>query len=130
MPINLPGTLFNKSMKARKEPLIFLPDPLQALTDEQITDNVIEVIFAAQDTTASAPRSSSTLGRIPNSIKPPPKSKSLYLKKKCGDEKLLNWSNTKKMPITARVIQETLRVASILSFTFREVVEDVEYHGL
>ncbi|KAF9604316.1 hypothetical protein IFM89_005897 [Coptis chinensis] len=52
------------------------------------------------------------------------------LKKMCGDEKLLNWSDTKKMPITSRVIQETLRVASILSFTFREAVEDVEYHGL
>ncbi|KAF3603203.1 hypothetical protein F2Q69_00033489 [Brassica cretica] len=33
------------------------------------------------------------------------------------------------MPLTSRVIQETLRVASILSFTFREAVEDVEYEG-
>lgn len=33
------------------------------------------------------------------------------------------------MPITSRVIQETLRVASILSFTFREAVEDVEFEG-
>lgn len=31
--------------------------------------------------------------------------------------------------MTTRVIQETLRVASILSFTFREAVEDVEYEG-
>lgn len=41
----------------------------------------------------------------------------------------LSWGDTKKMPITSRVIQETLRVASILSFTFREAVEDVEYEG-
>ncbi|KAG5589217.1 hypothetical protein H5410_039731 [Solanum commersonii] len=33
------------------------------------------------------------------------------------------------MPMTTRVIQETLRVASILSFTFREAVEDVEFEG-
>lgn len=46
-----------------------------------------------------------------------------------GEEKVLNWTDTKKMPFTTRVIQETLRVASILSFTFREAVEDVEYEG-
>jgi hypothetical protein len=33
------------------------------------------------------------------------------------------------MRMTSRVIQETMRVASILSFTFREAVEDVEYQG-
>lgn len=50
-------------------------------------------------------------------------------KEKSGEEKVLSWADTKKMPITSRVIQETLRVASILSFTFREAVEDVEYEG-
>ncbi|PWZ58850.1 Abscisic acid 8'-hydroxylase 1 [Zea mays] len=33
------------------------------------------------------------------------------------------------MHVTSRAIQETMRVASILSFTFREAVEDVEYQG-
>jgi len=41
----------------------------------------------------------------------------------------LNWSDTKNMLITTRVIQETLRIASILSFTFREAIEDVEFQG-
>lgn len=50
-------------------------------------------------------------------------------KEVCGEEKVLTWADTKKMPITSKVIQETLRVASILSFTFREAVEDVEYEG-
>lgn len=50
-------------------------------------------------------------------------------KEECGEEKFLSWADTKRMPITSRVIQETLRVASILSFTFREAVEDVEYDG-
>lgn len=49
---------------------------------------------------------------------------------KIKDDKALTWADTKKMPITSRVIQETLRVASILSFTFREAVEDVEFEGL
>lgn len=74
MPINLPGTLFNKSMKARKELAQILAQIIstrremkkdhqdllasfmgdkEGLTDEQIADNVIGVIFAARDTTAS-----------------------------------------------------------------------------
>lgn len=46
-----------------------------------------------------------------------------------GEDRILSWADTKKMTITKRVIQESLRVASILSFTFREAVEDVEFNG-
>lgn len=75
MPINIPGTLFHKSMKARKELAQILAKIIstrreskledhndllesfmgdkEGLTDEQIADNVIGVIFAARDTTAS-----------------------------------------------------------------------------
>lgn len=48
--------------------------------------------------------------------------------KQSGDDNL-TWADTKNMPITSRVIQETLRMASVLSFTFREAVEDVEFDG-
>lgn len=50
-------------------------------------------------------------------------------KEESGEKMGLNWSDTKNMPVTSRVIQETLRIASILSFTFREAVEDVEFQG-
>lgn len=50
-------------------------------------------------------------------------------KENSGENKGLNWGDTKKMAVTSRVIQETMRVASILSFTFREAVEDVEFKG-
>ncbi|GAB4834882.1 hypothetical protein Ancab_033149 [Ancistrocladus abbreviatus] len=74
MPINLPGTLFNNSMKARRELaqilskiistrkqskhehsdlLASFTEDKEGLTDEKIADNVIGVIFAALDTTAS-----------------------------------------------------------------------------
>jgi len=74
MPINLPGTLFHKAMKARKELAQILEqiistrrckkqlyndllasfmDEKAGLSDEQISDNIIGVIFAARDTTAS-----------------------------------------------------------------------------
>ncbi|KAH6760844.1 cytochrome P450 [Perilla frutescens var. frutescens] len=183
MPINLPGTLFHKAMKARKELAKILAKILslrretkqthndllgsfmeesEGLTDDQIADNIIGVVFAARDTTASIitwilkylAENPSVLQavtvRISILVKLQTKSQ-LFLanclkngvlsfeqeeqeaimkgKEESGEEKLLNWYDTKKMPITTRVIQETLRVASILSFTFREAVEDVEFNG-
>ncbi|RZS06201.1 hypothetical protein BHM03_00036824 [Ensete ventricosum] len=75
MPINLPGTLFYKAMKARKQLAQIVAkivssrrtqwkteangllgsfmEAKEALTDDQIADNIIGVIFAARDTTAS-----------------------------------------------------------------------------
>lgn len=75
MPVNLPGTLFHQAMKARQELAEILArimdwrrqhidggggllgslmaDAGGGLTDEQIADNVIGVIFAARDTTAT-----------------------------------------------------------------------------
>ncbi|KNA20889.1 hypothetical protein SOVF_048330 [Spinacia oleracea] len=153
MPMNLPGTLFNKSMKARKElaqivaqiissrremnkdhkDLLssFMGDK-ESLTDEQITDNVIGVIFAARDTTASVLTwILKYLAENPSVLQAVTEEQEAIIKdkKQSGEENVICWEDTKKMPLTTRVIQETLRVASILSFTFREAVEDVEYEG-
>ncbi|KAK6158571.1 hypothetical protein DH2020_005885 [Rehmannia glutinosa] len=153
MPINLPGTLFHKAMKARKELSQILAKILslrremkqnhndllgsfmedsEGLSDEQIADNIIGVIFAARDTTASILTwILKFLAENPSVLQAVTEEQEAIMKdkEKCGDEKGLSWADTKKMPITTRVIQETLRVASILSFTFREAVEDVEFNG-
>ncbi|CAN8274505.1 unnamed protein product [Cochlearia groenlandica] len=159
MPINLPGTLFHKAMKARKELSQILSRILserrrrrhnnnntsspsscskkdllgsfmgekEELSDEQIADNVIGVIFAARDTTASVMTwILKYLADNPNVLKAVTEEQMVISK---GKGECLSLVDTKKMPITSRVIQETLRVASILSFTFREAVEDVEYEG-
>jgi (+)-abscisic acid 8'-hydroxylase len=157
MPINLPGTLFHKSMKARKELAQILAKILsmrresnedrhdllgsfmgdkEGLTDEQIADNIIGVIFAARDTTASVITwIVKYLAENPSVLQAVTKEQEAILKEKeeCDNEsnncKALTWADTKKMPLTTRVIQESLRVASILSFTFREATEDVEFEG-
>ncbi|XP_048431292.1 abscisic acid 8'-hydroxylase 4 isoform X4 [Pyrus x bretschneideri] len=124
-PTKLPGTLYNKSVlarrrlslilgeiiKERKEKSLVRKDLLgrlldfkdekgETLTHDQIVDNIIGVTFAAQDTTAS----------------------------------LLTWMikyihDDSKLREAIQAIKESLRMASIVSFTFREAVEDVEYKG-
>ncbi|GLJ12041.1 hypothetical protein SUGI_0182670 [Cryptomeria japonica] len=155
MPINLPGTLFNKAMKARKHLSDILTQiiaarrankdlvqkdllgslmqskdgNLQALTDEQIADNIIGVIFAAQDTTASVLTWIVKYLRDHPSFLQAVTAEQEAIRRAKGCDGHLTWEDTKNMPLTCRVIQETLRVATILSFTFREAVQDVEYKG-
>nr|GLL44380.1 abscisic acid 8'-hydroxylase 1-like [Ipomoea trifida] len=116
-----------------EEVLLYPRERLQfdagGLTDEQIADNIIGVIFAARDTTASVLTwILKYLAENPSVLQAVTEEQEAILKGKEGQ--VLCWEDTKKMPLTSRVIQETLRVASILSFTFREAVEDVEFEGL
>ncbi|KAG0474985.1 hypothetical protein HPP92_014671 [Vanilla planifolia] len=92
-------------------------DAKEALTDDQIADNIIGVMFAARDTTASVltwilkylAENPSILEAVAAEQEDIRRSK----KTMAGEEKCsLNWADTKVMPITCRVIQETMRVAS------------------
>ncbi|EMS68885.1 Abscisic acid 8'-hydroxylase 1 [Triticum urartu] len=150
MPVNLPGTLFHKAMKARKrlgaivahiisarrerergsDLLGSFMDGREALTDDQIADNAIGVIFAARDTTASVLTwMVKFLGDNPAVLKAVTEEHAEIAREKALSGEALSWADTRRMRVTGRVIQETMRVASILSFTFREAVEDVEYQG-
>uniref|UniRef100_A0A5B6ZIN1 (+)-abscisic acid 8'-hydroxylase n=1 Tax=Davidia involucrata TaxID=16924 RepID=A0A5B6ZIN1_DAVIN len=154
-PTNLPGTAYNKAILARKrlrqilseiirerkEKRLLEKDLLghllsfkdrkgQTLTEDQIADNIIGVLFAAQDTTASV------LSWILKYLHDDQKlleavkaeQKTIY-KLNNGGKHPLTWAQTRNMPLTYRVILESLRMASIISFTFREAVVDVEYEG-
>ncbi|PIA40216.1 hypothetical protein AQUCO_02500130v1 [Aquilegia coerulea] len=100
------------------------------LTEDQISDNIIGVFFAAQDTTASV------LTWIVKYLHDDPtlleavkdEQEAIYERNDRGS-KPLTWAQTRDMPFTYKVIQESLRMASIISFLFREAVADVEYQG-
>nr|AYM55666.1 cytochrome p450 [Croton stellatopilosus] len=156
MPLDLPGTPFNKAMKARKQ----LNETLRRLikkrresgkleggllgvllgaqddkfdnkfNDSQIADNIIGVIFAAHDTTASVLTwLLKYLHDHPHLLDAVTKEHEAIRREITEANRRLTWEDTRRMPLTTRVIQETLRTASILSFTFREAVEDVEFEG-
>ncbi|KAG8654761.1 abscisic acid 8'-hydroxylase CYP707A1 [Manihot esculenta] len=154
-PTSLPGTPYKKALTARKRLSKILGDIIserkekrllekdllgcllnskgdkgQVLTDDQIADNVIGALFAAQDTTASA------LTWIVKYLHDNPKlleavkaeQKEIYKMNNEGSQPL-SWNQTRNMPFTHKVVLESLRMASVISFTFREAVSDVEYKG-
>ena len=138
-------------------------DGAPLLTDEQVADNIIGVLFAAQDTTASV------LTWIIKFLRDHPKlleavraEQAAVREATGGGRRPLTWAHARSMALTHRVravfscgfttdgapsfsacsqpashshppvvqvILESLRMASIISFTFREAVADVEYKG-
>ncbi|RWR84159.1 abscisic acid 8'-hydroxylase 4 [Cinnamomum micranthum f. kanehirae] len=154
-PTNIPGTKYYNAVSARKRlskivseiirerkekwsvekdllgGLVNLKDETRALPGEDIaTDNIIGMLFAAQDTTAS------TLTWILKYLSDNPKlleavkaEQNAIYESNEGGKLPLTWSQTRNMPLTHRVVLETMRMATIISFTFREAVTDVEYKG-
>ncbi|KAJ3705050.1 hypothetical protein LUZ61_008755 [Rhynchospora tenuis] len=107
-----------------------MDENVRKLTDDQIADNVIGVLFAAQDTTASALTwILKYLHDYPNILAlVKAEQLEIYQANDCG-KKPLTWAQTRTMNVTNRVMSESLRMATIISFTFREAVADVEYKG-
>ncbi|GLT46966.1 hypothetical protein SLA2020_206910 [Shorea laevis] len=153
-PTNLPGTPYRKALQARKRLSEILSEIIrerkeklleknllgcllnskdkngEVLTDDQIADNVIGVLFAAQDTTASVMTWIVKYLHDNQKLLEEVKSEQKAIRKQNEEEgKQLDWSQTRNMPVTYRVILESLRMASIISFTFREAAADVEYKG-
>lgn len=154
-PTNIPGTPYRKALQARKRLSKILSDIIserkekkllekdllgcllnskdekgQVLTDDKIADNIIGTLFAAQDTTASVMtwivKYLHDNPKLLEAVKAEQKAIKILTEE---SNQPLSWSHTRNMPITYKVILETLRMASIISFTFRESVADVEYKG-
>nr|KYP76360.1 Abscisic acid 8'-hydroxylase 4 [Cajanus cajan] len=154
-PNRIPGTAYAKALLARrrireiiseiickrKEQRLMERDLLghllnykdekgQTLSDGQIADNVIGVLFAAQDTTASVLTWILKYLHDDQKLLEAIKAEQMALyEANEGGKMPLTWGQTRNMPITHRVILESLRMASIISFTFREAVVDVVYIG-
>ncbi|XP_057975554.1 abscisic acid 8'-hydroxylase CYP707A1-like [Malania oleifera] len=154
-PTNIPGTPYKKALLARKRLNKILREIIckrkkkldennllgcflnsqdekgeASLTSEQIADNIIGVLFAAQDTTASAMTwVLKYLHDNPKLLRAVKAEQKVIHELNAEGKKPLTWAQTRNMPTTHKVVQECLRMASIISFTFREAVADVEYNG-
>ncbi|KAJ9159569.1 hypothetical protein P3X46_025071 [Hevea brasiliensis] len=154
-PTNIPGTAYQKALLARKrlnqilgeiicerkEKRMVEKDLLgrflkfkdgngQILTEDQIADNIIGVLFAAQDTTATALTWILKYLHDNRKLLEAVKAEQMAIDQaNNGGKKSLTWTQTRNMPLTYKVILESLRMASIISFVFREAIIDVEYKG-
>ncbi|KAG6608475.1 Abscisic acid 8'-hydroxylase, partial [Cucurbita argyrosperma subsp. sororia] len=154
-PTNIPGTPYKKALSARKRLSKILGDIIherrekkvgkkdllgcflnsideegEAISDAQIEDNIIGVLFAAQDTTASVMTwVVKYLYDQPKLLQTLKKEQQEILEFNYEKNQPLNWVQTRNMPMSYKVVLESLRMASIISFTFREAVADVEYKG-
>jgi (+)-abscisic acid 8'-hydroxylase len=83
------------------------------LIDDQISDNIIVVIFATQDTTTSILTwIAKYLRDYPSLLEVVTAEQEAIQREKRDGENSLTWANTRRMPMMSRVIQETLRVAT------------------
>ncbi|WVZ92515.1 hypothetical protein U9M48_038572 [Paspalum notatum var. saurae] len=154
-PIPVPGTRYSRAIKARQrlgaimsgilaarrangylgDDLLgtlmrYRDDDGAALSDDQVADNVIGVLFAAQDTTASVLTwILKFLHDHPKLLEAVKAEQMAFYEENDGGRLPLTWAQTRRMPVTNLVILESLRMASIITFTFREAVEDVHYQG-
>ncbi|KAM6540746.1 hypothetical protein CsatB_005193 [Cannabis sativa] len=154
-PNNVPGTTYQKALMARKRLKQILSEIMlereekkiadkdllghllnfkdgkgKALTRDQISDNIIGVLFAAQDTTASVLTWILKYLHDDQKLLQALKAEQMVIYQENDEgKKPLTWKQTRSMPLTHKVILESLRMASIISFTFREAVTDVEYNG-
>ncbi|KAJ4836331.1 hypothetical protein Tsubulata_007290, partial [Turnera subulata] len=143
-PTHIAGTAYQKAVLIigeRKEKRLLEKDLVghflnfkdgrgNTLTEDQIADNVIGVLFAAQDTTASVLTWILKYLHDDQKLLEAVKAEQMAIyQSNDGGKKPLTWAQTRNMPLTYRVVLESLRMASIISFTFREAVVDVEYKG-
>ncbi|XP_050267159.1 abscisic acid 8'-hydroxylase CYP707A1-like [Quercus robur] len=154
-PNNIPGTRYKMALQARerltkiisdiiserKEKKLLEKDLLgcllnskdengQILMVDQIMDNIIGVLFAARDTTASAMTwIVKYLHDNPKLLEAVKAEQNAIRRQNDEANQPLSWSQIRNMPLSSKVVLESLRMASIISFTFREAVADVEYKG-
>ncbi|GLJ25730.1 hypothetical protein SUGI_0492610 [Cryptomeria japonica] len=101
----------------------------KALSDEEIIDNVITVMIAGHDTTASL---LTHLVRVmalhPEVYQNILQEQTMVLEGKQSDEPL-KWEDLRNMKYTWKVAQEALRLFPPIFGGFRKAIEDVEYQG-
>ncbi|KAL5217832.1 hypothetical protein ABZP36_018516 [Zizania latifolia] len=154
LPINLPGTNYYQGFKARKKLVAMLEqmiaerrsfghvhdDMLDALltgsegtreklTDEQIIDVIITLIYSGYETMSTTSMMAvKYLSDHPKALEQLRK-EHFDIRKGKAPEDAIDWNDFKSMTFTRAVIFETLRLATVVNGLLRKTTEDVEMNG-
>ncbi|EEC75709.1 hypothetical protein OsI_12535 [Oryza sativa Indica Group] len=154
LPINLPGTNYYQGFKARKKLVAMLEqmiaerrssgqvhdDMLDALltgvegtreklTDEQIIDLIITLIYSGYETMSTTSMMAvKYLSDHPKALEQLRK-EHFDIRKGKAPEDAIDWNDFKSMTFTRAVIFETLRLATVVNGLLRKTTQDVEMNG-
>ncbi|KAJ7542107.1 hypothetical protein O6H91_10G090200 [Diphasiastrum complanatum] len=156
IPICIPGSTFSKAVQKSKyilerlselvadrraQKYDLMDDVLSSLmeskdengltlSDQEIRDILLVFLFAGHETTSAflvwIVKYLAENQEILENVK---KEHNIIRENKKSDEEPLDWLDVQNMPLTLRVVQETLRLANVVAFSPRESCENVEIDG-
>ncbi|XP_062202216.1 ent-kaurenoic acid oxidase 1-like [Phragmites australis] len=154
-PLDLPGTAFRRARRCRNKLSAVFRDELQRrknaaaagkprdlmsalmqtedehgrlLSDEEVIDNIVSLVLAGYESTSSALMwAAYHLARSPHALAKLREENAAISKQKHGE--FITPDDIPKMKYTAKVVEETLRVANIAAMVHRVALRDVEYAG-
>ncbi|KAH7300760.1 hypothetical protein KP509_24G078200 [Ceratopteris richardii] len=98
---------------------------------EEIYDNILTFLYSAYDSSAAALCwTIKALTEHPELLAQVQAEHEMISAKKSYDENIKWYDIKEQMQLTIRVIKETLRIANVVEFSYREALEDVPYKGI
>ncbi|XP_062164443.1 abscisic acid 8'-hydroxylase 3 [Alnus glutinosa] len=158
-PLRLPWTRFHKGLQARKRIINILEksisgrrrgteadhedflqqmlmeddkassDEAPRLTDAEIKDNILTMIIAGQDTTASAITWMVKFLDENQEVLETLRNEQLHVAKKISSMSYLSLEDLSEMPYASKVVKESLRMASVVPWFPRQALQDCEIEG-
>ncbi|RCV40066.1 hypothetical protein SETIT_9G021400v2 [Setaria italica] len=155
LPLKAPGTAFHRGLKARNRMYAMLDsvisrrreggevrsdflqtllrkhagDDADKLTDSQLKDNILTLLVAGHDTTtAGLTWLVKFLGENPEVLEKL-REEHLEIRERLNGTSHLRWSDVSNMPYTNKVMNETLRRATILPWFSRKAAQDFSIDG-
>ncbi|XVE56085.1 hypothetical protein DITRI_Ditri03aG0208900 [Diplodiscus trichospermus] len=104
-------------------------DGMHRLTDAEIQDNILTMIIAGQDTTASAITWMVKYLGENEEVFEAIKAEQFHLAEKTSKKLFLTLDDLNEMPYASKVIKESLRMASVVPWFPRLVLQDCEIEG-
>ncbi|XP_072998860.1 cytochrome P450 90D2-like isoform X1 [Typha latifolia] len=154
LPVKLPGSRLYRSMQAKKRMAmlvqkiikekrsknngcaprdaidVLINDSSHQLTDDLISDNMIDLMIPAEDSVpVLVTLSVKYLSECPLALQQLEEENMELKKRKSMTGETLQWTDYMSLSFTQHVITETLRMGNIISGIMRKAVKDVEIKG-
>ncbi|GLT46352.1 hypothetical protein SLA2020_201130 [Shorea laevis] len=153
LPINLPGTKYWHGLQARKNIVSMISQLLEVrrasgesnkdmldglmggddsryqLSDEEIIDQVITLLYSGHETVSTTSMMAvKYLYEHPKALEEL-RNEHLEIRARKGPEDPIEWDDLKSMRFTRAVVMETTRLATIVHGVMRRTIEDIELNG-